>query len=162
MWLVCRQSASSTGQSLPQEMGTQSDVLLDPRGAGSAWAPAPQPLAPPGWLCPVDPNARLSPWPLASGHGGPLLWSSGLWVLQCWGSLDNSVRSAPQKIWETSGCGETPGPFLPLLPVSCCSGPRHSLDGQVGSHSPRAGELTVFQRYVKALSAGKPDHAAPC
>lgn len=69
LWWVCRQSGSSTRQPLPQEMGTQPDVPLDPRGAGSAWPPTPQPPAPPGWLCPVGPNA---PWPLTSGHGGPL------------------------------------------------------------------------------------------
>lgn len=163
VWLMCRQSSGSTGRPLPQEMGMQPGVPLDPRGAGSAWPPAPQPPALPVWLCPVDPNACLSPWPLASGHGGPLQWSSGLQVLQCWGFLGNSVRSPTKKIWERSGCGETPGPFLPLLPVSRCPGPGHSLDSQVGSHSPRAGELTVFQRSAKAFpSAGKPDHAAPC
>lgn len=160
--LACRQSSSITKQSLPEEMGTQPDVPLDPRGAGSAQLPAPQPPAPPGWLCLVNLDAHLSPCLLASGHGGRLQSSSGLHVLQCWGFLGNSVRSPPPKIWERSGCGEMPGPFLPLLPVSCCPGPGHSLDSQVGSHSPRAGELTVFQHYAKAFSAGKPDHAAPC
>lgn len=95
--LACRQSSSSTKQSLPQEMGTQPDVPLDPRGAGSAQLPAPQPPAPPGWLCLVNPDAHLSPCPLASGHGGRLQSSSGLHVLQCWGFLGNSVRSPPPK-----------------------------------------------------------------
>lgn len=97
LWSVCRQSSSSTRQPLPQEMGAQPNVPVDPRGAGYAWTPAPRPPAPPGWLCPVDPNAYLSPWLLDLGLGGPLLWSSRLQVLQCWGFLGNSVSSPLKK-----------------------------------------------------------------
>lgn len=127
--------------------------------SGSMWewaCPAPQPT---GLLAGSEcPKCCLSPWLLASGHGGHAVvsWSSGA---ASWIFLSNSARSPPRKILERSGFGETPGPFLPLLPISCCLGSGHTLDNQVGSHSPRSGELTRFQHYAKALNAGKPDHA---
>lgn len=110
----------------------------------------------PRWFC--VPKGCFSPWLLASGQGGHAV-CSGLQGLPSWGFLGNSARSPSRKILEGSGFGEMPGPFLPLLPFSCCLGSRHTLDNQVGSHSPRSGELTGFQRYAKALNAGKPDHA---
>ena len=159
LWSVCRQSGSSTRQPLRQEMGTQPDVLLKPRGAGSARSPAPQPPAPPGWLCPVDTNARLSPWPLASGHGGPLQWSARLRELQCWGFLGDSVRS-PLKKRSRKG--------LAVEKCLALSFPSFQFLAAWGQGTPWTAkweatvqelENSVFQCYAKSLSAGKPDHA---
>lgn len=130
----------------------QPDVLLDPCGNGHA-----QPHSPQCSLLDLCAKCCLSPCCLLQGMG-VMQWCSGLQVLPSWGFLGNSARSPPRKILERSGFGEMPGPFLPLLPISCCPGSKHTLDNQVGSHSPRSGELTVFQHCVKALNAGKPEH----
>lgn len=122
-----------------------------------------------GWACPTPQPAVLlagSACPnSASAHGCFCFraWEScsGVLDFRCCppGASWAALQEVPQKNLGRSGFGEMPGLFLPLLSISCCLGSRHTLDNQVGSHSPRSGELTGFQHYAKALSAEKPDHA---
>lgn len=162
LWSVCRQSGSSTRQPLPQEMGAQPNVPVDPRGAGYAWTPAPRPPAPPGWLCPVDPNAYLSPWLLALGLGGPLLWSSRLQVLQCWGFLGNSVSSPLKKnlgkVWLWRNAWPFPSPPSNfLLPGA------RALPGQPGGEpQSKNWKINSFSVLCQSVKCWETRPCAPC
>lgn len=116
-----------------QEMDTQSDVPVDPCGAGSAQPTAPQPPGSPGWFCPVSPSAHLSLWMLASGHEGLLTLGAAALGLPEQHSKEFPPPPPKKYIWERPGCGGTPGTFLALLPISCCPGPGHSLDNPMGA-----------------------------
>lgn len=93
--LVCRPSGGSTQQPVPQDMGTQPDVLLDPCGNGHAQPHSPQ-------CSSLALRAQMLPQPMAASVQGMgvMQWCSGLQVLPSWGFLGSSGRRPQRKYWQ--------------------------------------------------------------